>query len=73
MPPSAATQGEVDTVAMQDEGNALAPETGFFNNPDEGEFVATDEGGFVATDEGAKTLQQIRLFANRTTERLFIR
>ena len=30
MPPSAATQGEVDTVAMQDEGNALAP-TGFFN------------------------------------------
>ena len=36
MPPSAATQGEVDTVAMQDEGNALAPETGFFNNPGEG-------------------------------------
>ena len=32
-PPSAATQGEVDTVAMQDEGNALAPRTGFFNNP----------------------------------------
>ena len=33
MPPSAATQGEVDTVAMQDEGNAPAPETGLFNNP----------------------------------------
>ena len=32
-PPSAATQGEVDTVAMQDEGNALAPMAGFFNNP----------------------------------------
>ena len=32
-PPSVATQGEVDTAAMHDEANALAPMTGFFNNP----------------------------------------
>ena len=29
---------------MQDEGNALAPSTGFFNNPEEQAF-ATDKGG----------------------------
>ena len=58
-PPSAASQGEVDTVAMQDEGNALAPRTGFFNSPNAGGIAESraDERDNIA-GRSYKTIKQ---------------
>ena len=48
-PPSAATQGEADTLVRQDERNGSGFETGFFNDPwQEGNnSIASVRGAFV--------------------------
>ena len=50
-PPSAATQGEAERRAVQNEGYAPARETGFFNTPSR---INSGQGGFVEKPSPAR-------------------